>query len=308
MPVTEFTMYTATAPRARELAEAWSKVTEHVARPVDVGPELRALWGTDEDAHRTCTVLSAPGAQRGLLRLVDTDLAPPDEPPARRTGPFGLEFFSRDVDEVHRRLVADGTFRTLHPPCDYDMSSIGSGVGRSFAAAGPGGVWVLVTTMLSVPPPRPVPRVEQLVGPVINMPVATHDRLPATRLYHELLGIPIRFDGLLADPAVNSIIDLDADRSFHCTVFSVGDGQMAEHHEHADGALSAPTTRSGRLRPGPAVYTLTVDGSLDEVVESLRVAGHQVRGPLAVPDHPYQGRRVACVDGANGELVELVGS
>jgi hypothetical protein len=299
-------MYTATTAEAGRLAEAWAAVSEH--ERVGGGPvsaELRALWGVEAGAHPRATVLGAPASSRGYLRLVDSDVEVADELPARRVGPFGFELFSRDVDLVHQRLVRDGTFAALSAPTDYDMSVIGSGIGRSFAARGPGGIWILITTMISVPPPRPLPAVEQLVGPVVNMPIATLAREPAVRLYHEALGIPVRFDGRLADPVVNAVISLPADRAFHCTVFSIGDGQLVEHHVHPPGTLAPPVRPPGRLRPGPAGYAFTVD-DLGGAVEAARVAGHEVRGPLPVPDAPYAGRRVACLDGPDGEAVELI--
>ena len=301
-------MFTASTPDAEALADTWARVTGcEVVEAGDTEAGLRELWGAEPGSHQRNVVLAAPGASRGMLRLVETDAPVADELPASRLGPFGFEFFSRDVDEIHARLVADGTFQALAPPHDYDMSAIGSGIGRSFAARGPGGVWMLLTTMKSVPPPRPLPGVAELVGPVVNMPMAARDRDRAVAFWRDLLGVPVRFDGTMADPVVNSVISLPPDRAFHCTVFSVGDGQLAEHHFHPDGAVAADIRPSGRLRPGPAAYTCQVD-DLDAVVAVARAEGHGVRGPVELACAPYRGRRVAAVTGPQGELVELVGT
>jgi len=299
-------MFTATTPDAAALADAWSRVAGYeVVEAGQTEAGLRDLWAVPDGTHPLNVLLAAPGTSRGMLRLVETDAPVTDELPASRVGPFGLEFFSRDVDEFHDRLAADGTFQPLAPPRDYDMSAIGSGIGRSFAARGPGGVWMLLTTMRSVPPPRPLPTVAELVGPVVNMPVAASDRDQAMAFWHGLLGVPVRFDGKLADPEVNSVISLPPDRAFHCTVFSVGDGQMAEHHFHPDGSLAADVRPAHRLRPGPAAYTCRVD-DLDAVVAAAHAQGREVRGPAAIACAPYQGRRVAAMTGPHGELVELV--
>jgi catechol 2,3-dioxygenase-like lactoylglutathione lyase family enzyme len=306
MAVTEFLMFTATTPDAAALAESWRQVSDYqvVASDPSEAP-LLDLWAVPPGSHESSVVLAAPGAHRGMLRLVETDVPVPEELPATRLGPFGFEFFSRDVDEVYDRLIADGTFRPLSAPRDYDMSAIGSGIGRSFAARGPGGVWMLLTTMKSVPPPRPLPTVPELVGPVINMPVAASDREQAVAFWNGLLGVPIRFDGELADPEVNSVILLPPDRAFYCTVFSVGDGRMAEHHFHPSGSLAPDARPSNRLRPGPAAYTLLVD-DLDLVVAAASADDRVVRGPFRVNGAPYGGRRVAAIVGPHGELVELV--
>ena len=306
MAVQEFMMFTASTPDADALAAAWSRVTGYeVVEAGGTAAELRGLWGAAPGSHPRNVVLAAPGAARGMLRLVETDVPVADELPASRLGPFGFEFFSRDVDEFHARLVADGTFQALAPPHDYDMSAIGSGIGRSFAARGPGGIWMLLTTMKSVPPPRPLPAVAQLVGPVVNMPMAARDRDRAILFWRDLLGVPVRFDGTMADPVVNSVISLPPDRAFHCTVFSVGDGQLAEHHFHPEGSVAPDPRPPGRLRPGPAAYTCRVD-DLDSVVAAARAQRRGVRGPAGVGCAPYRGRRVAAVAGPQGELVELV--
>lgn len=306
MAVQEFMMFTASTPDAEALASAWSRVTGYEvleAGPTEAG--LRDLWGVAPESHPRSAVLAAPGAARGMLRLVETDVPVADELPASRLGPFGFEFFSRDVDEIHGRLVADGTFEPLAAPHDYDMTAIGSGTGRSFAARGPGGVWMLLTTMQWVPPPRPLPTVDQLVGPVVNMPMAARDRDKAVAFWRDLLGVPVRFDGRMSDPVVNAVISLPPERSFHCTVFSVGDGQLAEHHFHPDGSVAADLRPQGRLRPGPAAYTCRVD-DLDTLVAAARTQGLQVRGPIEISCAPYRGRRVAAAVGPQGELVELV--
>jgi len=267
--------------------------------------QLRSLWGESADGHAHAVVTAPAGSSRGLVRFISTDLECPLDPPESRQGPFGMEFFSADVDEVHSLVAASGLLAPLGEPTDYDMSSIGSGTARSFAASGPAGIWFLFTTMTWVPPPRQLPRVAQRVGPVINMPVASYDPQPSLELYRDLLGMAVRFEGRLADPVVNRIVGLDPGRGFDVKVFSLGDGQMAEHHYHPAGALEPPLEHPGKLRPGPAV--ITFGGSdIAQIATLAHQGGWKVRGPVAVPEPPYEGASVLSLDGPDGETVEIV--
>lgn len=299
-------MVSATSTDVDAFVAAWCGVSGYeVVADSPTCAELEKLWGADAGAHARSVVLRSPGSERGLLRLIETDEPAPDSGPARRVGPFGMEFFSAEVTEVWERMAAEGSFRPYTEPVDYDMSSIGSGRATSFAARGPSGVWVLVTTMRWVPPPRPLPVVEQLVGPVINLPVATPPSSQPEAFYVRGLGMEVRFAGELADPTVNRIIGLEPDRRFSAKVFSLGDGQMAEHHFHEASRLEADARRPGRLRAGPAVLTLAANG-VGVVAERLAGLGFAVRGPVPVPDPPYGGRAVVVADGPSGETVELV--
>ena len=224
---------------------------------------------------------------------------------SRLLGPFGFELFARDVDAVHKEMTSDGAFAPQTPPTDFDLSGIGSGLCRSFAAKGPGNVWVLITTMLSVPPPRALPITHHFVGPVVTMPIAALNRAVAVEFYAGVLGIPIRFDGSVRDRDVNRIMGAGDDWQMHITVFFIEDGQLVEHHFHTPGDLMETPVNPGSLLNGPAIYTFTVT-DIDAIVAAARDRQIQVRGPIVLDAFPYSRRRVACLDGPNHELVEIV--
>lgn len=306
MSVTKLLMLTITTPDLDDLAASWTEISEYQTSGTEkIGASLRSLWGAAADAHDRGAVFQAPGSSRGLVRFVNTDVEIPRDEPESRHGPLGLEFFSRSVNEAYARVQAEGSFRAFTPPVDYDMTGIGSGLASSFAAIGPGGLWFLVTTMQSVPPPRPLPTVEQVFGPVINMPITASDPGPVGLLYGDILGMSIRFAGTLKDAQANSIVGIEPERSFEVAVYSLGDGQMVEHHFHPPGSLLAPIRPTGRLRPGPAALTFEATG-VSTMIERASSAGFTVRGPVSVEDHPYRGRNVAAIEGPNSELVELI--
>ena len=220
-------------------------------------------------------------------------------------GPFGFELFARDVDAVYREMVADQVFVPQTAPTVFDLGGIGSGLCRSFAARGPGEIWVLITTMLTVPPPRPLPVTTDFVGPVVTMPIAALDRQAVVDLYSAVLGIPIRFDGEMRDRDVNRIMSAGDDWRIHITVFFIEDGQLVEHHFHMPGDLAAMPTLRGSLRTGPAIYTFTVS-DFEATIDAARACGIPVRGPVRLDGFPYSDGMVACLDGPNHELVEIV--
>src|SRR2546426_3409811 len=260
MPVIEHIAYTATAHDIDRFAESWVRVSDYDVRESSKVPEaLTELWGVEPSAHPRQILLACPGSEFGALRLVETDLPGDDALPDTRHGPYGFEFLSRDVDEVHRRMVEDGAFDVIAPPLEFDMGQMGGGAGRSIAARGPGGIWMLVTTTTSVPAPRPLPSTPHLAGPVMNLPITGGDRDAGLRLYGDLLGMPLRFDHTYADPGMNRILGLPEDRVMAWTIFSIGDGRLCDHHYPEDFVPEPPLVHPGRLRPGAAGHTFVVD-------------------------------------------------
>ncbi len=306
MPVNRLLMATSTTPDLAAAASGWTKAA-HYERVVAeaVSPELCQLWGIQPETSIAMVVTRAPGTDSGYLRLVRAEPRGVRKKMLETLGPFGFELFARDVDAVHKEMTSDGAFVPQTPPTDFDLSGIGSGLCRSFAAKGPGNVWVLITTMLSVPPPRALPITHHFVGPVVTMPIAALNRAVAVEFYAGVLGIPIRFDGSVRDRDVNRIMGAGDDWQMHITVFFIEDGQLVEHHFHTPGDLMETPVNPGSLLNGPAIYTFTVT-DIDAIVAAARDRQIQVRGPIVLDAFPYSRRRVACLDGPNHEIVEIV--
>ncbi|HLI14632.1 MAG TPA: hypothetical protein VKV23_01085 [Acidimicrobiales bacterium] len=306
MPVTELRMISAAVPELDAASAAWAALSGHELRfegPLD--EELPTLWGLPTATGSRQAVFGAPGSRRGLVRFLSTDEAARRSRPVERLGPFAIEFFSREVDEVAARATPGSAFALRSPPTAYDLQAIGSGACRSLALQGPGDLWMFVTTLDWVPPPRPLPRVPDLVGPAVNAPIAAVDRAGALRFWHELLGMAVRFDGVVGDPHVNAIMLAPAEWEFRISVFSLGDGQMVEHHFHPPGRLGGAAAPGRSLLPGVTGYTFAAS-RLDELLAAARQLGVATRGPARCPAPPYEGRRVACLVDPTGALVELV--
>src|SRR2546427_6391795 len=73
-------------------------------------------WSGPSPWSRESIVLGAPGEERGLVRLVESDAPPP--PPLSTYGWSALEITVRDVDALHCQLVKHPAFRVNGEPKD----------------------------------------------------------------------------------------------------------------------------------------------------------------------------------------------
>lgn len=307
MPATELLMVSATTPDLDSATHAWTAGTQYEIRAGgEVGSDLDVLWGVTPGAHPRAVVTAAPGASRGMVRLIAGGTAErPQHAIYDIRGPMAMEFFARDASAAHERFSRNRDFVPITEPVDYDLSSIGSGRVQSVGLSTNWGLTVFISTMKWVPPPRKLPVTPDFLGPAVNVPIVALDRDKSVAFYSGLLGIPVRFDGPVQDPDVNRIMGAPPDLEFHITVFFIADGQMAEHHFHDPARVVSDGRQPGRLRAGTVGSTYRVNG-LDSIASNAKSIGYECRGPVRIAGAPYDSGRVVCITGPNGELVELV--
>lgn len=273
-------------------------------RSADVGPALAGLLATSAAFHPRYALLAPAGVDRGFLRLVE---GPRDDESGsfHRPGLFNAELHSKDVDALHARLSTSRGFRILSEPQTYDLASAGGACSRSFATRGPGGAGVFFTTYISVPPPRQLPKVDQLAGAVFNCAVSTDSRPAVEAFYEGVLGMHRRMQGRMAQPSINRILGLPDDWGFLMFVYKgEGDG-LIEVDVHEQPLPPAPHVPEGQLAPGNSVLTLE-SPDLDAVFARAAAGGVRRVEPRPVSDPPYDGRRAGLLFGPAGERIELV--
>lgn len=283
----------------------------------DLGFELRALgvldpslarvWGVTPSAHPRVAVLSAPGASRGFIRLVE---GPADDETGtfHKRGLFNAELLTRDVEALFSRLRGSSHFRIVSELNTYDLSGAGGGaVSRSFATRGPGGAGFFFTQYLKVPPPRTLPVCETLVGPMFNAAVSTERRPPVESFYEKVLGMGLRLAGRLTQPTVNRIIGLPDDWGFMMLVYKGGGDGLIEVDIHEHDVPADPPVPDDRLRPGNSMLTVET-GDLDQILGRAAEAGFRGTAAEAIAASPYDGLRAAVLRGPAGERIELVES
>jgi catechol 2,3-dioxygenase-like lactoylglutathione lyase family enzyme len=302
-------MVTATVPDAEAAARIWCGATEQIifARGA-IEPQLASLWDVAAATHERGVVVGAVGADRGYLRLVSTDIADyrhalqEGKAPA---GPLGFEFLSRDVDEAVVCLRNAG-FEVIGGPLDFDNGPAGGGFARAARIVAPGGYTLLINTIKRVPAPRTLPRTELLLGGGWNAIITAADRPAVECFYGRTLGMTALFDGVLDQDSIRETNRFPPGWAFEMLVYGAGAPmQMIENEIHPAGHLYAPARAPGRLPRGNAIVTLLV-GSLDPLIVRAEDAGIAVRGPVRPDAFPYAGRRVAALDGPNGEMIEFV--
>lgn len=292
------TIVTATLDRA---VAAWENdLGWRAARGGPVEADLARLLGVDPAEYPRFVLMESPGSAWGKIRLLE---GPADDthPDRYREGIFNAELACADVDALHARLSRSADFRPLGNPSTYDMRETGAAVARSFAARGPGGAAVFFTTLLEVPPPRTLPVYPHLVCPMFNSGIATNDRAASERFYRDMLGMTLRFDMRLAQPAANAVLGFPDDVVFQMVVFAAADHGIVEIdvHEHP----IPPRSANGVLTPGNSFFTLETD----DFDDTLKRAETVIRsGPVAVGAPPYDGRRAALLVGPSGETIELL--
>lgn len=270
---------------------------------VDAG--LARLWGATPSARSRFAVLSAPGASRGFIRLVE---GPEDDETGtfHKRGLFNAELLTRDVEGLFARLSGSSRFKVVSELNTYDLSGAGGGaVSRSFATRGPGGAGFFFTQYLKVPPPRTLPVCETLVGPMFNAAISTDRQPPVEAFYETILGMRLRLKGRLTQPTVNRIIGLPDDWGFMMLVYK-GEGEgLIEVDIHEHDVPADPPVGDDRLRPGNSMLTVET-GDLDLVLRRAAESGFSGTPAEAIAGFPYEGRRAAVLRGPAGERIELL--
>ena len=305
-------MGTATVPDIDTAARAWCAMSGY--EQVGHGASLledgyRTLWDVDLRAHTRAVVLRATNADRGFLRLVTTDIEAytPDVRNDRTpVGPFAFEFLSRDVDEATRLSRSAGGFRVVGGPLDFDNGPAGGGFARASRVVAPGGFTCLFNTIKRVPAPRILPQTDLLLSSIWNAPVTAGDRAAVESFYGDFLGMPVLLDGILDSDSIRATNQFPPGWAFDMLVYSAGAPmQMIEIEIHPNSHVFVPPATAHRLLRGNAITTLMVE-DLTPLQSRAAARGIGLRGPLRLSEFPYQGRRVAAVNGPNGEMFELV--
>ena len=298
----------------RDLDRAVAAWRDELGWPVtgggEVSPGLADLLAVSPAAHPRFALLESPQGRvaeyaGGSLRLLE---GPADDERGtfHHIGLFNAELICADVDELHARLTAapDPGFRPVCPPTTYDLGAAGGAVSRSFASRGPGGAGVYFTTYQQVPPPRVLPRLDHLVGPMMNSALAVDDRA-AERFFEDVLGLGRRFAGYFSDPNINRLLDLPPDGGFDLVVYK-GEGEGLIEVDFYDRPFAAePDPGPGRIAGGNAFLTLET-ADLGGTVARAAAAGVLWQGPAELAVEPYGGRPGLLLRGPAGQRFELV--
>ncbi len=256
-----------------------------------VAADLAAAWGAPACAGRRFALLHG-GGRDCYIRLIEATPVP-GYAPLRTHGWAAFEISVADVFGLHARL-AGSAFRVLGAP--KPVGSFTTFI--PFQVAGRSGE-VLFLNQVLTPSADGVdlPLASVDVDQIFIVPLAAPDRAAALT-FHEGLGFAAGATYTLLYTVINAAFGLPADHQTTMTMTRVGSIAASEIDQYPPAATARPVP-PGELPPGNAMVSFIV-ASLDAVAAPLLGPPTRGDGPL------YNSRRIGCVRGTAGEIIELI--
>jgi catechol 2,3-dioxygenase-like lactoylglutathione lyase family enzyme len=258
--------------------------------PVDT--DLAAAWGAPAMAGRRSVLLRHVDGRPFFLRLVEA--TPLAYTPLRSFGWAAFEHTVADCDALFADIKGSAFTVVGEPKLvpGFDNFIPFQVVGRA------GEVLylnqVLKSSMTGLDLPHTDARVDQMFIAILAAP----DRAAAVAFHHDALGFDVGDTWSIPYSVINNSFGLAADTITDMTMTKQGRIPASEIDQYP--AAAAPRTCvAGELPPGNAMVTF-ITASLDAVRAPFVAAPVRRDGPL------YGGRRTAVVQGAAGELIELI--
>ena len=251
---------------------------------------LAASWGALGVAGARQAVLQPVSGAPSFLRLVEQPL-PPLFAPTRSYGWAAFELTVQDVFGWPDRLAGTG-FDVVGPPREIP----GLPYFVAMQMLGRGHEMIYLNEVRSDTPTSDLPRAASPVDRAFIVILACADRPAVLDWYRTHLALEIGADYTIPYTMITRAFGLPDDHQTTITMVQKRRMPIVE----VDGYPAAATPRArdpGRLPPGNAIVTLTVDRlpDLDWIVPPRRRTGD-----------PYRGRVSATAYGPAGELLELV--
>ena len=261
-----------------------------------IGPvtaDLAASWGTPATAGRPAALLTAPSGRPGFLRLVEGTPVPAFRP-LRSFGWAAFEMTVQDCTALFDDVAGSG-FTVIGEPKPVP----GFDNFIPFQVSGRGGEVLYLNQVL-----KPgmsgldLPMAEARVDHMFIAVLAARDRAATLAFHVDALGFTAGDTWAIPYSVINAAFDLPPDTVTAMTMTQVGRMPAAEIDQYPPAATARPTA-PGELPPGNAMISF--------IVASLAAVAAPFIAPPVARDGPlYDGRRVACVTGAAGELIELI--
>ncbi len=210
----------------------------------------------------------------------------------RTYGWAAFEISVSDVFALHARI--DGSaFRVLGAP--KRVGEFNSFI--PFQVAGRAGEVLFLNQVLSPSADEiDLPTATVDIDQIFIVPLATGDRVAALA-FHEALGFTAGSTYTFPYTVINAAFSLPADHPTTLTMTRVGTVAASEIDEYPDGATPRPVP-TGELPPGNAMVSF--------IVASLAVRAPLLGPPVRGDGVLYGDRRIGCVRGTAGEIIELI--
>lgn len=276
--------------------------------PVEEGritADFAAAWRAPAMAGRSYTVLRSRDPEPVFLRFVDTTSPRSPYLPVSSAGWNALELLVRDPYEVHRHLAGSPFEHLAGPAPLMDGSSI-----HAAQYLGPDGEVLYLSADLKRGHRSTLARTEHRVGRPFIVVLAGADIDALSQLYAGVFGLTEAFRVRLAIPFMAAAQQREPSHRYTLALLRLG---RFSHSIEIDQYPVAPARArvAGELPPGISVVTFC--GALSPAPPSTgsRSAAapgraREFRTVSQAPGIAYAGRGVSFLNGAAGELIEVL--
>ncbi len=254
--------------------------------------DLAESWGCPGSAGANMAVLQPASGANCFVRLIEQ----PDHPDFKPMTSFGWAAFELTVQDVFgwpKRLEQSG-FDIVGPP--KEIASLPYFV--PMQVLGQGGEMIYLNEVRENTPSSDLPKALSLTDFIFIVILAAPDRKAAIKWYVERLRLDEGETHTIPYGVINRAFGFAADALTDLTMMQNDRLPIVEVDSYPRQATRRPC-RAGMLPPGNALVSLAVS-SLD------RLDLPWLTPPVARPEAPYCGRRVAATIGPAGELLELI--
>ena len=263
----------------------------HVVSETVVSADLAAAWGAPACAGRRSALLHG-GGRPCYIRIIEATPVG-GYMPLVSLGWAAFEISVADVFALHARL-GGSAFRVLGAP--KKVGSFTTFI--PFQVAGRAGEVLFLNEVLAPSADGvELPFASVDIDQIFIVPLATRDRAAALA-FHAGLGFSEGATYTLPYTVINAAFGLPADHQTTLTMTRVGSIAASEIDQYPPAATARPVP-PGELPPGNAMVSFIV-ASFDAVATPLLGPPTRGDGPL------YNGRRIGCVRGTAGEIIELI--
>lgn len=258
-----------------------------------VSAETAAGWGAPAVAGRKFLVMRPAAGEPTFLRFVE-QAQPAGFQPMTTLGWNATEIIVQDCDALAERLKGTA-FRMVAPPRPLSSSP----EIRAMQAIGPANEMLYLTAVTSpLPASRDMPTAEAFVGRcfIAVMGGASIPRM--ADFYLQTFGNPTTspFNAQILSLSIQN--GLPAETRYDLAVTQLGGGTKLELDAYPASAKARPRPPGG-LPCGMAMVSFAC-------ADVERFADRFVAPARAAMDGPFKGRRIGVLEGAAGELIELV--
>jgi catechol 2,3-dioxygenase-like lactoylglutathione lyase family enzyme len=274
---------------------AWTSQLDYRVLTAGVLPaELCHAWNTPADQGLPFAVLGPASGAAVFIRLIQAGARSGYWPPVT-WGWNVTEILVEDPDQLARQF-AGSPFRRLGGPGDLYSSPKAP---RAIQTCGPAGTTLYFTRILPGGSRYGLHGAQSRVDRVFNVIVGGPSMDALRNFYGNTLGLrvsePIPFVMTMAAAATGA----PPDTLFPIAVATVRPRNCIIELDEYPATTSARPRGKGQLPGGISMVSFKVD-NLDDIALPFRAP------PIAINDAPYDGRRIAVIEGPAGEWLELV--